>query len=168
MTDDTTARGAAPNRWTATALAALPVIAAAAIGNRATLPNLAPWYESLAKPWFNPPDGVFAPVWTLLYVMMIVAFRRILLRPVGEPGRRAATVAFLVQIALNAGWSIAFFGFRSPLAGVIVIGWLLVAMAVTIRAFARLDRVAALLLAPCFAWIGFASVLTVAVWVLNR
>lgn len=157
-----------PNPWMATALAILPVAAAALIGNRATLPNLAPWYESLAKPWFNPPNGVFAPVWTALYVLMIVAFRRILMRPAGEPGRRAAITAFLVQIALNAGWSVAFFGFRSPLAGVIVIGWLLVAVAVTIRTFASLDRVAALLLVPYFAWITFATVLTVDVWTLNR
>lgn len=157
-----------PNRWVATALAILPVAAAALIGNRATLPNLVPWYEGLAKPWFNPPNGLFGPVWTLLYIAMIVAFGRILSRAPDEPGRRTAIVAFLVQIALNAGWSVAFFGFHSPLAGVIVIGWLLVAVAVTIRTFARLDRVAALLLAPYFAWITFAAVLTVDVWSLNR
>ncbi len=157
-----------PNRWSATALAVLPVAAAAWIGNRVTLPNLVPWYEGLAKPWFNPPNVVFAPVWTLLYVLMIVAFRRILLRPAGEPGRRAAILAFLVQIALNAGWSVAFFGFHAPLAGVIVIGWLLVALAVTIRLFAALDRVAALLLAPYLAWIGFATVLNLGVWSLAR
>lgn len=166
MTIDPTERRASP--WIATALAVLPVAAAALIGNRATLANLSPWYEGLAKPWFNPPNGVFAPVWTALYVLMIVAFRRILMRPAGEPGRAAAIIAFLVQIALNAAWSVAFFGFHSPLAGVIVIGWLLVAVAVTIRMFASLDRIAALLLVPYFAWIGFATVLTIDVWTLNR
>ena len=157
-----------PNAPMIVAAAVLPVALAAAIGNFATIPNLTPWYAGLAKPWFNPPDGVFGPVWTLLYLMMATAFWRVLRLTPTTPGRRAAIGWFLVQMALNAAWSVAFFGFRSPLAGVIVIGWLIVTLAATIRAFAGLDRWAAALLVPYLAWVSFAAVLNTAVWWLNR
>lgn len=157
-----------PKAVTIVAAAVLPVALAAVIGNLATIPNLAPWYAGLVKPWFNPPNGVFGPVWTLLYLMMATAFWRVLRLTPPTPGRRAAIGWFLAQMALNAAWSVAFFGARSPLAGVIVIGWLIVTLAATIRAFAGLDRLAAALLVPYFAWVSFAAVLTTAVWWLNR
>ena len=149
-------------------LALAPVVAAAVIGNLATIPNLAPWYAGLVKPSFNPPNGVFCPVWTLLYLMMVAAFWRVLRLDRATPGRRAAIGWFLTQMVLNASWSVAFFGLRSPLAGVVVIGWLLVAIGATIRAFAPLDRLAAGLLVPYLAWVSFAAVLNTAVWALNR
>ena len=147
--------------------AVTPVVAAAVIGNLATLPNLAPWYAGLVKPSFNPPNGVFGPVWTTLYVMMIVAFWRVL-RAEAAPRRGAAIGWFLVQMALNAGWSVAFFGLHSPLAGLAVIGPLVVAIAATIRAFRPIDRPAAWLLAPYLAWVSFATLLNTAIWWLNR
>lgn len=160
--------GRGPNPVVIVAAAVFPVAHAAVIGNLATIPNLTPWYAGLAKPGFNPPNGVFGPVWTLLYLMMATAFWRVLRLPVATPGRRAGIGWFLVQMALNAAWSVAFFGFHSPLAGVIVIGWLIVALAATIRAFAGLDRLAAALMVPCLAWVSFAAVLNTAVWWLNR
>ena len=165
MTDTSTA-GRAFGPLAALVLAAAPVIAAAVVGNLATLPNLAPWYAGLAKPWFNPPDRVFGPAWTLLYLAMIAAFFRVLRRE-PTPTRRAAIVWFLAQIVINALWSVAFFTGRSPLAGLVVIAALWPAIALTIRAFARLDRLAALLLVPYLAWVSFAAVLNLAVWWLN-
>lgn len=156
-----------PSLAVAVLLAALPVIAAAVAGNFATMPNL-PWYDGLAKPPFNPPNWVFGPVWGVLYVLMIVSFTRILRLPDDTPGRGVAITAFLVQIALNALWSFAFFAAHSPAAGLIVIAALIVALGATIRAFHRFDRPAAALLVPYAAWISFATLLNAAVWWLNH
>lgn len=169
MTDEPDPRPMpAHHPWIATVLAAVPVAAAAYIGNRATLPEIATWYAGLVKPSFNPPNWIFGPVWTALYLMMILAFRRILLSPAVVPGQGLAIGLFLAQTALNALWSVAFFGFHAPLAGIVVIGFLDVALALTIRAFAAIDRPAALLLAPYMAWISYATLLNTAVWWLNR
>jgi tryptophan-rich sensory protein len=148
-------------------LAALPVVAAAAIGNRATLPAIPEWYAGLVKPSFNPPNGVFGPVWTLLYLAMILAFARVLRRPAATPGRNTAIGLFLAQLVLNAAWSVVFFGLRSPGAAIGVVLALDLAVVATIRAFGRLDRPAAFWLVPYLAWIAFATVLNVAVWHLN-
>mgnify|MGYP003390144296 CR=1 FL=1 len=147
-------------------LAVLPVLAASALGQIATMPNLTPWYASLVKPSFNPPNWVFGPVWTILYVLMAYAFYRILRAPGGAPRRTTITV-FLVQLALNAAWSWAFFGFRSPLAGMLVILPLLTSIVIAIRSFSPVDRTAALLLYPYAAWVSFATLLTISIWWLN-
>jgi tryptophan-rich sensory protein len=154
-------------RGKALMVAAVPVVVAAVVGNLATIPNIAPWYAGLVKPWFNPPNGVFGPAWTTLYVLMIFAFGRVLARAPEAAGRGRAIAWFLVQIALNAAWSVAFFAGHSPAAGLVVIALLWPAIAVTIRAFAAVDRVAAWLLAPYLAWVSFAAVLNAAVWRLN-
>jgi tryptophan-rich sensory protein len=157
-----------PGPLVATGLAVLPVALAGAIGNAVTLPALVPWYAGLAKPWFVPPNGVFAPAWTLLYVLMTVAFWRILRSDADRPGRGAAIIWFLVQITLNAGWSIAFFGLHSPLAGLGVLALLLPAIVATIVAFDRVDLPAGLLLVPYLLWCCFATALDAGVWWLNR
>lgn len=82
-------------------LALAPELAAFALGSSATLPNL-PWYASLRKPSFTPPDWLFGPAWTLLYLLMGLALFRVLRLPADRKGRRAALAGFGVQIALNA------------------------------------------------------------------
>ncbi|MBV1703207.1 MAG: tryptophan-rich sensory protein [Hyphomicrobiales bacterium] len=146
------------------AAAAIPVVLAAAAGNFATIPNLAPWYAGLVKPGFNPPNWLFGPVWTVLYLAMMVAAWRVL--RIGPT--RAAIAAFAFQLVLNAAWSFAFFGGHSPGFGLVVILALDAAVLATIAAFARLDRAAALLLVPYAAWIAFATALNAAIWILNR
>lgn len=146
--------------------AAAPVVAAAVIGNIATLPNITPWYESLAKPPFNPPNTVFGPVWTLLYILMAWAFFRVLRAPEGAVRRQAITL-FLVQIALNAAWSVAFFGFHSPMVGLVVILLLDTAIAATVHAFLRIDRIAGGVLVPYLGWVAFATLLNGSIWWLN-
>lgn len=149
------------------ALAAIvPVAAAAVIGNVATLPNITPWYESLAKPSFNPPNGVFGPVWTLLYVLMAWAFYRVLRSPDGVP-RRRAILFFLAQITLNAAWSVAFFGLHSPTTGLVVILLLVTVLAATVHAFLAVDRIAGGALVPYLGWVAFATLLNASIWWLN-
>jgi translocator protein len=149
------------------ALAIAPVLAAAFLGSLATTPNIPTWYAGLQKPGFTPPNGAFAPVWTLLYLMMAYAVWRVLSLPAGRPGRAAAITAFFVQLALNAAWSWAFFGAHSPLGGLVVILPLLAMILVTIRLFWPLDRVAAWLLVPYAAWVTYATALNLAIWRLN-
>jgi translocator protein len=147
--------------------AIFPVVLAGILGSLATSPNISGWYAGLTKPGFTPPNWVFGPVWSVLYVLMAAALWRILSVPRTRPGRGAALTAFFVQLALNASWSFAFFAAHSPLAGLLVIGALTAAILATIRLFWPLDRLAALLLVPYVAWVGYATVLNFAIWRLN-
>ena len=151
-------------------IAALPlaaVVATSALGQWATIPNLEPWYAALNKPSFNPPNGVFGPVWTTLYALMaFAAFRILKLAP--SPARRIALILFFTQLALNAAWSWLFFAAQSPLLGLIDIVPQFVCVVAACVAFARLDRLAGLCLAPLVLWVGYAGVLNAAVWWLNR
>lgn len=146
--------------------AAAPVVAAFLLGNLATIPNLG-WYETLAKPSFNPPNWLFGPAWTVLYLLMAWAFYRVLCQPDYLPDRPGAIRAFLVQIVLNAGWSFAFFAAHSPAAGLVVILALLVAVAVTGRRFYAVDRRAGLCFVPYLLWVGFAAILNLSIYVRN-
>lgn len=149
------------------ALAIVAVGTTIFLGQFATYPNLAPWYAGLVKPGFNPPNWVFAPVWTSLYALMAFAVWRILRLPQASSARRSALVLFVIQLALNVAWSWMFFGANNPLLGVVnIIPQLLVILA-TIVAFHRLDRVAGWCLVPLAAWVAFASVLNIAIWRLN-
>lgn len=154
--------------WTPVALAVLPVIGAALLGQAATYPNIATWYQGLAKPSFSPPNWIFAPVWTGLYVLMAYGAWRILRLPRDVPGRTSALTLFFIQLALNASWSWLFFALHSPLAGLINIApqWLLIVA--TIERFRRLDRIAALCLVPLAVWVAFATALNFEIWRLNR
>ncbi|MFL5204838.1 MAG: TspO/MBR family protein [Microvirga sp.] len=148
-------------------VAVLPVLAVAVSASLITQPNIPAWYAGLQKPAFTPPNWAFPVAWTLLYAMMAYALWRILSLPENRPGRRAAIVAFFVQLVLNGMWSFAFFGGRSPVAGLVVIAALIVAILATIRAFWRLDRPAALLLVPYLAWVAYATLLNGTIWRLN-
>lgn len=148
--------------------AILPVTAASLLGSAATVPQIPTWYAGLAKPPFNPPNWLFAPVWTALYAMMALAVFRILRLPSGTPGRRGALAAYHVQLGLNLLWSFAFFALQNPLLGLAVILPLLIMILVTIRLFAPLDGVSAGLLWPYAAWVAFATLLNLSIWWLNR
>jgi tryptophan-rich sensory protein len=153
--------------WPRAAIAILPVVAASLLGQWATYPNLAPWYAGLAKPWFNPPNWIFAPVWTSLYLLMAYSVWRILKAPGNDADRRTALMLFFVQLALNALWSWLFFGLNNPLAGLMNIVPQLLVILATIDRFRRLDRSAALCLAPLAAWVAFAALLNFEIWRLN-
>ena len=147
------------------ALSVLPVVAAVLLGQAATFPNLAPWYADLAKPSFNPPNWIFGPVWTTLYVLMAIAVWRVLGASASQ--KRAALNLFFVQLALNAAWSWLFFGLHNPLLGLcdIVPQWILVFA--TMLVFWRIDRLAGLCLLPLSCWVAFATLLNFEIWRLN-
>jgi tryptophan-rich sensory protein len=137
------------------------------LGQLATFPNLAPWYAGLVKPSFNPPNSIFGPVWTALYLLMALAFWRILRLPGRTPGRDAAIGVFLAQLALNVLWSFLFFAARSPALGLLDIVPQLLLIIATIALFRPLDRLAAACLVPLALWVAFASALNFEIWRLN-
>jgi translocator protein len=150
------------------ALIALALVAATSIlGQIATYPNLSPWYAGLAKPSFNPPNWIFAPVWTTLYALMAFALWRILRVQKTSTHLNYAVGLFLLLLALNAAWSWMFFWAHSPLLGLINIVPQFVVVLATIVSFARVDGLAAICLLPLAAWVAFAGVLNSAIWLLN-
>jgi len=137
-----------------------------ALGAAVTETSVETWYAGLAKPSFNPPDAVFGPVWTVLYILMGVAAWRVW-RIADRDIARGPLTLFALQLALNLGWSVVFFGLQKIGAAVATIVVLDVAILVTMLAFRTIDRVAALLMAPYLAWATFATVLNIAIWQLN-
>ncbi|MBM3345883.1 MAG: tryptophan-rich sensory protein [Betaproteobacteria bacterium] len=140
--------------------------AAAAIGGAVTADSVRTWYPTIVKPSFNPPNAVFAPVWTILYAMMAVAAWRVW-RVAGLRAASPAFTAFAVQLVLNVCWSVVFFGLHAIGAALIEIVVLLAAIVVTTRLFWRHDRIAGLLFIPYVVWVCFALVLNTALWRLN-
>jgi tryptophan-rich sensory protein len=138
----------------------------AGIGASITFQSVNGWYRTIQKPAWTPPDWVFSPVWTVLYALMAVA-AWLVWRRAGWRAARFPLVLFGLQLVLNVGWSLCFFGFRNPglAAAEIVVLWL--AIAVTTAAFWLHSRAAALLMGPYLAWTSFALVLNVAIWRLN-
>jgi len=137
-----------------------------ALGGWVTAGSVGNWYPTLNKPAFNPPDWVFAPVWTLLYLMIAIAGWRVWRRR-GLAGARGAMSAYALQLALNLGWSFVFFGGRMIGVALAEIVLLLAAILLNAVLFWRIERAAALLLVPYAAWVGFAVALNAALWRLN-
>lgn len=135
--------------------------AAAAFGAQFTPGD---WYGSLAKPAWNPPNWIFAPVWSLLYAMMGIAAWLVWWRvqSLGLP-----IFLWFAQLVLNATWSWLFFGLERPDLAALEILFLLVAIVVTAVTFFRESRVAGTLLVPYAAWVSFAAFLNFTLWRLN-
>jgi translocator protein len=140
--------------------------AAAGIGSLMTMSSIGGWYAALAKPAWTPPNWVFGPVWSLLYLAMAVAAWMVW-RQVGFPRAASALNLFAVQLVLNVCWSAIFFGAHRPgLAFVeILLLWLLILA--TMVAFRLLSRAAAWLMAPYLLWVAFAAALNFSIWRLN-
>jgi len=137
-----------------------------ALGGMATMSSKMTWYAALQKPPLNPPDWIFAPVWTTLYVLMAIAGWKIWALKTSESHR--LRLLFAAQLVLNGVWSFLFFGLRNPcmsLADILLLWFSLFALIVCAR---RADRMAALLLLPCLLWVSFAAYLNAAIWWLNR
>jgi len=142
------------------------------LGALFTSSSVTTWYPTLVKPALNPPAWVFGPVWTILYVFMgIAAFIvwRVYQKSSGAKKRfaRTALVLFVLQLVLNAWWSIIFFGQQQLGWALLEVVCLWVAIAATIYYFARISRTTLWLLAPYLAWVSFASYLNYSLWMLN-
>src|SRR4030042_365468 len=143
-------------------------LAAGAIGSIFTRQAIPTWYATLEKPVFNPPNWLFAPVWTLLYILMGVAAFLVWRKGFENRQGKIALIAFLVQLVLNALWSVVFFGLQSPLYGLIVISVLWVAILYTTLQFYRISLAAGVLMLPYLLWVTFAAGLNESIWLLNR
>ena len=129
-----------------------------------TEPNIAGWYAALTKPSFNPPNWIFAPVWTALYVAMAVAAWRVW----RVAGVMSVTLTlYFLQLTLNFAWSLIFFAQHLIEIALLDIIALWIAILATSIAFFRIDRVAGLLMLPYLAWVSFASALNYEIWQLN-
>lgn len=144
---------------------ALPLLAGM-LASHATMPYIPTWYATLEKPVLTPPNALFAPVWTMLYILMGISSFLVWRTP-KTPQRRRALQVYAVQLALNTLWSFSFFALQNPLAGLVNIIALWVVLVLMLGAFMRVHRCAAWLQIPGFLWVSFAMWLNAAIWWLN-
>lgn len=130
------------------------------LGSFFTVDSIPIWYATLNKPFFSPPNWIFAPVWTILYLLIGVS-----LYLVWE--KRTVPQVFLVQLILNGIWSIIFFGMKNPTLALIDIIALWVAITLTIKAFSKINKLAGKLLYPYLVWVSFATILNLSIVLLN-
>jgi len=145
---------------------AIPLLAGM-IGSLVTSPAITTWYARLQKPFFTPPNWVFFPVWTVLYIFMGISLYLVLQNGLENRAVRQGVAIFSAQLAVNALWSFAFFGMQSPQNGLITILVLLVLIITTIVLFWRISKPAAVLLVPYICWVCIATALNMMILVLN-
>lgn len=133
----------------------------------ATQSSVDTWYAGLNKPFFNPPNWVFAPVWTVLYILMGVAAGIVWARGFYHKWVKTALYFFGFQLLYNATWSMVFFGLQRPLAAFVILLILLALIILTIRQFRIVSRTAANLMLPYLLWVLFAGVLNFEIVRLN-
>lgn len=125
------------------------------------------WYAALNKPFFTPPNFIFAPVWTSLYILMGISFGWIFAYGFHHKWVKTAVYYFFVQLILNGLWSLVFFGLKSPVWALLVLVGLLFSLTATIRWFRVINKKAAFLLYPYLAWCIFATALNAGIIALN-
>lgn len=140
--------------------------AAAGLGAAATATSVGGWYQTLAKPSWNPPDWLFGPVWSVLYFLMAVA-AWLVWRRGGWSAARSALIWFGIQLALNVLWSVVYFGMQQPGFAFAEIIALWLAIVATMVAFRGKSVAATILMVPYFAWSTFAAVLNFELWRMN-
>jgi len=133
------------------------------VGAIFTIPAMETWYQTIKKPFFNPPDWLFTPVWIFLFLLMgISLFFAWNKRANGE-----SKLLFITQLILNILWSVFFFGLKSPGLAFIELIFLWFAIFCTIISFYRISKIAGLLLLPYIIWVTFAGVLNYFIWIMN-
>lgn len=141
-------------------------LAIGSISGIATAAGIKSWYLTLNKPFFNPPNYLFGPVWTLLYLLMGISIYLILQTPKTDM-RKKAIIIFCVQLGLNFLWSFLFFKFQRVGIAFIEILLIWASILTMILTFYKLNKTAALLQIPYLLWVSFASILNGAIWWLN-
>lgn len=138
------------------------------LGSFFTVDSIPNWYATLNKPFFSPPNWIFAPVWTVLYILMGYSLYLVWVKNNPSTSLRIGVPAiFWIQLILNAVWSIIFFGMKNPTLAFIDIVVLWVSIILTIKAFSKINKLASYLLYPYLAWVSFALVLNLAIVFLN-
>lgn len=133
-----------------------------------TRPEISGWYRTLNKPVFNPPSWLFAPVWITLYMMMAISAYIVYKRRMQCAEYPLTVGIYIIQLALNFSWSIVFFGMHQVFAALVIIIALLVAIIFNINWFGRFSKNAAWLLVPYLLWVGFATLLNLSIYILNK
>jgi len=141
---------------------------AAAVGSYFTTPFIPGWYAGLNKPFFNPPNWIFAPVWTVLYLTMAVSLYLVWSTRSNKKEKKIGIKLFFLQLSLNCLWSILFFGMQLPLVALleIIVLWLMIYL--TIANFWQVKPVAGKILLPYIIWVSFASILNLSIVILNK
>lgn len=137
------------------------------IGAAFSFISLSDWYPTLNRPVFTPPDWIFAPVWTILYLLMGTSLYLVWKEGLGKPEVKRAVKFFGVQLILNILWSAFFFGLRSPFLALIDIFGLNILIYLTIKEFRKINSLASYLLWPYWGWVLFATLLNFSLWILN-
>ncbi len=154
-------------QWIGLAVFVIICLSVGVLGSVFTAKSVRTWYQGLEKPSWNPPDRVFGPVWTVLYLAMAVA-AWLVWRRYGIHGASVPLILFAVQLALNLAWSVLFFGMRmpGPAFGEIILLWC--AILATLIAFWRLLPAAGWLMLPYLLWVTYAVTLNFGIWRMNR
>ncbi|TDQ16925.1 TspO/MBR related protein [Algoriphagus boseongensis] len=143
---------------------ALPQLAGG-LGAIFTITSVQSWYLTINRPSWNPPNWLFGPVWTLLYILMGIACY--LIWKSEHPQKKQLLTLYFIQLVLNALWSPAFFGMESPILGLVVIIPLWVMILLCIFQFRKVNKWASILMVPYLFWVSFATALNFAIWYLN-
>lgn len=137
------------------------------LGSALTLSSIPTWYAQLNKPFFSPPNWIFGPVWTILYFLMGISLYIIWSKNLKNKKKEDAIKVFIFQLTLNLLWSLVFFGLHQPLLALITIFILWISIFMTIKSFYKISKVSSYLLIPYILWVSFASILNLAIAVLN-
>ena len=148
-------------------IAVLIPLAVGSLAGYFTASSVTGWYTTLVKPSFNPPNWLFAPVWTSLYIMMGIALFLVWNSGAAEDVKRTAVTLFIVQLVLNFLWSFVFFYAQQPGWALVNIILMWISIFLTILWFGKISSLSAWLLVPYICWVSFATVLNFAIWKLN-
>ena len=138
------------------------------IGAIVTLSQISTWYSTLAKPWWSPPNWLFGPIWTTLYVLMGIGLFLVWREGIHRRDVRFAILIFAVQLVLSLLWSVVFFSFHALFGSFIIVMFLWLAILANIIAFLIISKWAGLLLVPYIIWVSIASYLNYSVYLLNH
>lgn len=143
-------------------------LGAGIVGSVFTTSSIPTWYQTLNKPFFSPPNWIFAPVWTTLYILMGISLYLFWVKKSPSTSLRTSVPAiFWVQLILNVTWSIIFFGFKNPVLAFVNIIALWIAIFLTIKSFHKINKLASNLLLPYLIWVSFATILNLSIVILN-
>lgn len=146
-------------------LSLLVCLGAGIIASVFTVSSIPSWFVTLNKPFFSPPNWIFGPVWTTLYILMGISLYLVWVSK--SKIKQKAITLFFIQLELNVLWSILFFGMKSPILAFVDIVVLLITIFLTIKSFYPISRLAAYLLIPYILWVSFAALLNLSIALLN-